>query len=276
MVVPEGFVLPPWYVVVPLAVVLLGTVALLWVLAPPVTDETVMAFVPWMMLGSTLYVLYQLEQFPSSLEALFSAPTVYVTTAAVAGLTWIAGSFLYAAGLQRSIERFVGIVGTGFAVVFATFTVLIGWQMGTFEPFWPVITVVVTGVVAAIAWVALSLWRTDVAAVTGVTGALVVFSHALDGVSTAIGYDILGVREDVPASAFILEVGEMLPTAGYIGGGWLFVLVKVVLALIIVSLFEEYVREEPRQARIVLGLIAAVGLGPGVHNILLFTVGVGA
>ncbi|UTF53481.1 DUF63 family protein [Natronosalvus rutilus] len=276
MVVPEGFVLPPWYVVVPLAVVLLGTVALLWVLAPPVTDETVMAFVPWMMLGSTLYVLYQLEQFPASLEALFSAPTVYVTTAAVAGLTWIAGSFLYAAGLQRSIERFVGIVGTGFAVVFATFTVLIGWQMGTFEPFWPVITVVVTGVVAAIAWVALSLWRTDVAAVTGVTGALVVFAHALDGVSTAIGYDVLGVTEDVPASAFILEVGEMLPTAGYIGGGWLFVLVKVVLALIIVSLFEEYVREEPRQARIVLGLIAAVGLGPGVHNILLFAVGVGA
>ncbi|WP_312909366.1 DUF63 family protein [Natronosalvus caseinilyticus] len=276
MVVPEGFVLPPWYVVVPLAVVLLGTVALLWVLAPPVTDETVMAFVPWMMLGSTLYVLYQLEQFPASLEALFSAPTVYVTTATVAGLTWIAGSFLYAAGLQRSIERFVGIVGTGFAVVFATFTVLIGWQMGTFEPFWPVITVVVTGVVAAIAWVALSLWLTDVAAVTGVTGALVVFAHALDGVSTAIGYDVLGVREDVPASAFILEVGEMLPTAGYIGGGWLFVLVKVVLALIIVSLFEEYVREEPRQARIVLGLIAAVGLGPGVHNVLLFTVGVGA
>ncbi|MFC7232777.1 DUF63 family protein [Saliphagus sp. GCM10025308] len=276
MVVPEGFVLPPWYVVVPLAVVLLGTVALLWVLAPPVTDETVMAFVPWMMLGSTLYVLYQLEQFPASLEALFSAPTVYVTTAAVAGLTWIAGSFLYAAGLQRSIERFVGIVGTGFAVVFATFTVLIGWQLGTFEPFWPVITVVVTGVVAAIAWVALSLWRTDVAAVTGVTGALVVFAHALDGVSTAIGYDVLGVSEDVPASAFILEVGEMLPTAGYIGGGWLFVLVKVVLALIIVSLFEEYVREEPRQARIVLGLIAAVGLGPGVHNVLLFTVGVGA
>ncbi|MFC7215338.1 DUF63 family protein [Saliphagus sp. GCM10025334] len=276
MVVPEGFVLPPWYVVVPLAVVLLGTVALLWVLAPPVTDETVMAFVPWMMLGSTLYVLHQLEQFPASLEALFSAPTVYVTTATVAGLTWIAGSFLYAAGLQRSIERFVGIVGTGFAVVFATFTVLIGWQMGTFEPFWPVITVVVTGVVAAIAWVALSLWRTDVAAVTGVTGALVVFAHALDGVSTAIGYDVLGVSEDVPASAFILEVGEMLPTAGYIGGGWLFVLVKIVLALIIVSLFEEYVREEPRQARIVLGLIAAVGLGPGVHNILLFTVGVGS
>ncbi|MCU4753272.1 DUF63 family protein [Halobacteria archaeon AArc-curdl1] len=273
MVLPEGFVLPPWYMLVPLVVVLTGVVALLWVLEPPVTDETVLAFTPWMMLGSTLHVLYKLGELPSSIEVLFSAPTVYATTAIVAGLTWIAGSFLYAAGLQRSIERVLGITGTSFFIVFAMFTVISGWQMGNFDPFWPVISVVVAGIVAGLAWIGLSLWLTDVAAITGLTGAIVVFSHSLDGVSTAIGYDVLGATEEVPASRLILEAGEALPTAEFIGAGWLFVLVKIVLALVIVALFKEYVRDAPRQARVILALVAAVGLGPGVHNVLLFTTG---
>ena len=275
MVFPEGFVIPPWYLVVPLVVVLAGVIALLWVVEPPVTDETVMAFVPWILLGSTLHVLYKLEEFPSHLELLFSAPTVYATTGAVAGLSWVGGSFLYAAGLQRSIERFVGITGTGFFVVFAMFTVIVGWEMGNFDPFWPVISVVIAGIVTAVAWVALSLWFTEVAAITSLTGAVVVFGHALDGVSTAIGYDILGASEEVPASQFILDVGGMLPTAEYLGAGWLFVLVKIALAVLIIGLFKEYVRDEPRQARFVLMLVAAVGLGPGMHNILLFTAGMG-
>ncbi|GAB3019090.1 DUF63 family protein [Natronobiforma cellulositropha] len=272
MVVPEGFLLPPWYMLVPLVVVLAAVVALLWALEPPVTDETVISFAPWMMLGSTLHVLYKIDAFPPVVEPLFGAPTVYLTTAAVAGFVWILGSFLYAAGLQRSIDRFVGIGGTGFFVVFAMFTLFLGWEAGTFSPFWPVISVVIAGIVAAVAWIALSLWFTDVAAVTGVTGAFVVFSHTLDGVSTAIGYDRLGASEEVPLSRYILEAGEQLPTADLIGAGWVFVLVKVVLALLIVSLFKEYVRERPRQARLILGLVAAVGLGPGVHNVLLFVV----
>jgi len=273
MVFPEGFVLPPWYLVVPLVVVLVGVIALLWVVSPPVTDETVMAFVPWILLGSTGHVLYKIEAFPSNVELLFSAPTVYGTTAAVAGLVWIGGSFLYAAGLQRSIERFVGVVGTGFVSVFVMFTIFIGWELGRFDPFWPVISVVTTGVVVALVWVALSLWFTDVAAITGLTGALVLFGHTLDGVSTAIGYDLLGATEEVPASQFILDVGGQLPTTDFIGDGWLFVLVKIGLAALIVGLFKEYVRDEPRQARFILLLVAAVGLGPGFHNVLLFTVG---
>ena len=272
MVIPEGFVLPPWYLLVPLVLVLAGIVALLWALEPPVTDATVVAFAPWMMFGSTLHVLYKLESFPSTIEPLFAAPSVYLTTAVGAGLVWIVASFVYAAGLQPSIERVVGVVGTGFFVVFAMFVLVTGWELGTLRPFWPVIAVVVTGIVTAIAWVALSLWFTEVAAVTGLTGAFVVFSQALDGVSTAIGYDVLGASEEVPLSRFVLEAGMDLPTYEYVGAGWLFVLLKVALALVVVGLFKEFVREAPRQARLLLALIAAVGLGPGTHNVLLFAV----
>ncbi|WP_436347172.1 DUF63 family protein [Natronorubrum sp. FCH18a] len=272
MVLPEGFMLPPWYLLVPILVVLAGVIALLWALEPPVTDQTVLAFVPWMMFGSALHVLHRFEAYPDQLELLFATPTVYLVTAVIAGVSWIIGIFLYAGGLQATIERFVGIAGTAFFTVFTMIILNIGWTEETFEPFWPVISVVVAGVVAAIAWVALSLWFTDVAATTGATGALVVFGHTLDGVSTAIGFDVVGAGEDVPLSRLLLEAGESLPTAEYIGAGWLFILVKVVLALVIVGLFREYVEERPQQGRTVLALVAAIGLGPGVHNVLLFIV----
>jgi len=152
------------------------------------------------------------------------------------------------------------------------FAVLRSIEAGVFEPFWPVIAVVVAGIVTAIAWIALSLWFTDVATTTSTTGALVVFGHTLDGVTTAIGYDVLGAAESVPLSLVLLEAGEALPTAEYIGSGWLFVLVKVSLAMVILGLFREYVEEAPRQARTLLALVAAVGLGPATHNTLLFMV----
>lgn len=272
MVLPEGFVLPPWYLLVPTLVVLAGIIALLWALEPPVTDRTVLAFAPWMMFGSALHVLHRLEGYPDNVEVLFASPSVYLVTAIIAGSAWIVAIFLYAGGLQPTIPRFVGISGTAFFAVFTMIILNVGWERGTFEPFWPVIAVVVAGVVTAIAWVALGLWFTDVAATTSVTGALVVFGHALDGVSTAIGYDVLGAGEEVPLSKLLLEAGESLPTAEYIGGGWLFILVKVVLAMVILGLFTEYVEERPQQARTILALLAAIGLGPGIHNVLLFLV----
>ncbi|MHC3437858.1 DUF63 family protein [Natrialbaceae archaeon A-gly3] len=272
MVLPEGFVLPPWYLIVPLVLLFVGVVVILWVLEPPVTDGTIIAFAPWMMFGSTLHVLYKIGAYPSTIEPLFSSPSVYLTTAVIAGLAWILASFLYAAGLQPSITRVVGSSGAGFFLVFAVVTMYFGWELGTFEPFWPVISIVIAGIVTAIAWVALSLWFTEVAAVTSLTGALVVFSQALDGVSTAIGYDILGAGEDVPLSRLILETGEALPTADLLGAGWLFVLTKVSLALVVVGLFKDVLRESPELGRAVLALVAAVGLGPGTHNILLFMI----
>ncbi|MFP8952816.1 DUF63 family protein [Natrialbaceae archaeon A-arb3/5] len=272
MVVPEGFVLPPWYLLIPLLVVLSGVVGLLWTLEPPVTDRTVLAFASWMLVGSILHVLHRLDAYPDAVATLFATPGVYLVTALVAGLVWVVGIFLHAGGLQATTDRLLGLVGTILFFALLIALLMLSWGQETFEPFWPVVAIVVSGVITALAWLALSLWFTDVAATTSTTGALVVFGHALDGVSTAIGYDILGAGEEVPVSRMILEAGESLPIADSVGGGWLFILVKVSLALVVLGLFKEYVEAQPSQARVVLAFVAAVGLGPGVHNVLLFLV----
>lgn len=274
MVLPEGFALPPWYYAVPLVLGLSGVAALLWAIDPPVTDRTVLAFAPWMMLGSTFHVLQRepIEAFPSIVAPLFGSPSVYVTTAILAGVTWIVASLLDAGGVYRSVPQFVGIVGTAFFAVFALIALALGYQAGNFNPLWPAIAIVITGVVTAVVWIAVSLWFTEVAAITGVAGALVVFAQTLDGISTAIGYDLLHAGEEVPLSMFLLDAAESLPTYEYLGAGWLFVLVKVVLGVVVVGLFADLVRDRPRLGRLVLGAVAAVGLGPGVHNVLLFTI----
>jgi uncharacterized membrane protein len=48
----------------------------------------------------------------------------------------------------------------------------------------------------------------------------------------------------------------------------------VVLSVAIVALLAEYVEEAPAEGHLLLAGLAAVGLGPGVHNLLLFLAGV--
>jgi uncharacterized membrane protein len=127
-------------------------------------------------------------------------------------------------------------------------------------------------VLAAAAWRLLAAARPPATAATAAPGALVVFAHALDGVSTAVGYDVLGFGERTPLSRLLIEAGAALPTEPYVGAAWLFVLVKLSLACWVVVLFADLVRDTPRRGRLLLAAVAAVGLGPGAHNLLLFTV----
>jgi uncharacterized membrane protein len=265
------YTIPSLVYVVPLLLAFFGVAALLWAIQPPTTDWTVVSFAPWMAIGSVLFLLDGLEAYPAIVAPLFGPVTVYVTTAIFAGFVWILMTFI--AGIRKGFDIYygVGVFGGGVALMLVVFLFLTGINAQTFNPVYPVFGTIVAALVTALAWVLLSLTYTDVARYTGRTGAFVIFAHSLDGVSTALGYDLLGAGERTPLSRIILEFSGSLPTAQYVGAGWLFVLVKVVLALVIVAAFREYLEESPQRARIVLAFVAAVGFGPGVYNLLQFT-----
>jgi len=267
MVLPEGFALPPPVYLLPLALATLLVCGALYARRPPVGEATVVAFAPWMAAGAGLHVLYVTESAPPALAPLLGTPAVYVSTFVLAGAIWLIGTELGSG--HEDADRLLGAVGLLAAIV-AVIAVL-GTGLGGLDPFWPAVAAVGSVVLTAAAWVGVRRGLPAVAETTGLVGLLVVFGHVLDGVSTAVGVDLLGAGERSPLPLAIMEFAAGLAPA--LGGGWLFVLVKLALAVGIVWLFVDYVEEAPAEGYLLLGLVAAVGLGPGVHNLLLFTLG---
>lgn len=269
-VVPEGMAVPPlpYLVGLVLGTLIVGT--LLFLIRPPVTGWDVLALGAWMAVGGALHALHEVEAMTPLVEPLMAAPAVYLTTAVIAGGLWLIAAVGNAAGVTRSIPRVVGGVGLTVALVLTAYTVYLGHESGTLAPLWPSVALFASVLVAAAAFIGLSLTYTEAVATTGKAGALVVFAHTLDGVSTAVGVDVLHVSERSPLPRAIMDVAAGLPTAEVIGVGWLFVLAKILLAVLIVALFAGYVKEAPNRGNLALTGVAAVGLGPGVYNLLLF------
>lgn len=274
---PSGFALPP----VPYLLALLGatglTLAILYRVQPPVTGRVVIAFAPWMVAGAGLYALYQVslvepDVLPPVIAPFFSSPAVYVTTFVAAGLVWAATARFPADdwGL-RSAPGVLGTTGGAAAGVVVGMALDLGVSRGTLQLVLPLAGLVVSIVIAAAVWLLAARTLSEVRAAGGL-GALVVFAHTIDGVSTAIG-TARGVQEQSPLSRFILETGSRLPVAAYLGDGWLFVLVKLVLAVLVTYLLADGLGENPRVTALVFGFVAAVGLGPGAHNLVLFAIG---
>jgi len=272
VILPADFGLPPVPYLAALVVASAATLGALYFRRPPVTARTVTALAPWMAAGGALYALYQADVVPGDIAPLFGSPAVYVTVGVLAGLLWAAvadrpGNSWEPTDAPAILATVGGLLLLG--VLFAAALAPTPRAVGT-TPSVSAAIFLVSVLVTAAVWAALSR-LVDVSA-TGTVGIVTVFGHTLDGISTAIGYDVLGFGEQTPLSRVILEAGGSLPAPEIIGGGWLFVLVKVALGAAIVALFEEYVRSDPTEGYLLLGLIAAVGLGPGVHNLVLFVI----
>jgi uncharacterized membrane protein len=272
-VLPAGTPVPllGYVLVVALAFVAVA-LALRWA-TPRVTDRVVVAFAPWMVAGSGLYVLYQVGAIPRIVAPLFGSPAVYVSVGIVAGGFW-AGTA--AAGLPTDRWRIPSVPGVIVLMGSVAAAVVVGWVLfvgarGGLTAFWPAVGVVVTGALTAAVWVGLRR-VVPKTRITGAAGGLCVFGHALDSVSTAVGIDILGFNERSAVPQMIIEVAAGFPTAAVIGAGWLFILVKLALAAAVVAFLSSYVREKPTEGYLLLGAVAAIGLGPGAHNLLLFTI----
>ena len=268
VLLPAGFSLPP----LPYALVLLTGAAVVSVgfirRRPPVTARQILGLTPWMAVGSTLHVLAVIDGLPAVIAPFGGTAAVYLTTAILAGATWLAVD----AARPTAVPRWLAVGGGGLLVSTTAVALSIGAGRGTLAPAWPAIAGVTAIALTAAGWLVLRRLRPAATATTGAVGLLALFGHTLDGVSTAIGVDVLGFGERTPLSRLILDAAAALPTAELIGVGWLFVLVKIVVAGGVVVLFREYVADEPAEGYALLGFVAAVGLGPGVHNLLLFTV----
>lgn len=264
MVLPAGSTLPPTPYLVGVVGAGILLVAGLRRRGLALETRSVLAFAPWMVAGSALYAGYEVGIVPQTVRPLASSPTVYVTTAILAGTAWLGVDRLDAG------EGWLAAVGGLVALVPLTGVTSTALAAGTLRPGWSLFAAVLSVPIAAGLWWCFGRFRPAVVDIVGLAGGLAVFAHVLDGVSTTVGVDVLGFGEQTPLSALLLEVGAALPTAPVVGTGWVFFVVKAVLAIGLVWLIAPTVREDPPVGNALLLLITAVGLGPATYNLVLF------
>jgi uncharacterized membrane protein len=265
---PDGFRLPGTPYLVVLVTATAAVLASLRATRPTVSQAVVLAFVPWMVAGAALRVLQELAFLPSVVAPLFGTPAVYLSLFVIAGGCWSA-LLRFRAG-DDEIARSLGEAGLALALAAMAAIIWLGWRDQTLLIVWPTIGVAIAAALTAVVAAAYRSGYPEAAAATGPVGVVVIFGHTLDAISTAIGIDVLGATEKSPLPRAILQFSEALPTATFIGSGWLFVLVKLAIAVVIVHVAADIVDERPSEGYLMLGLVAAVGFGPGVHNLLLF------
>ncbi|MFB6125812.1 MAG: DUF63 family protein [Halolamina sp.] len=263
---PEGFALPslPYLLALSAATVAVGVA--LRRREPRLTPRRGLALVPWMVAGAVAHVAHVVGVAPGVVDPLLGTPAVYVSAAVLAGATWLGANVT-----ERLVAPALTVIGSLLALTSLTGVGAAALAAGTLAPTWPLAALVGGIALGVVAWAVLRRVH-PAASVAGRLGALALIAHAVDGVTTAVGVDVLGYAERTPASRFVLEFAAGLPTAPVLGAGWLFVLFKLAVAAVVVVAVADTVREAPTEGRLLLVLVAAVGLGPGVHNAVLFAV----
>lgn len=156
---------------------------------------------------------------------------------------------------------------------------------GEFYPQFTGVVVMLSILIAGGVYLAVDRHAPWVNAGTERMGLVVFFGQILDGVANVIAADwatSLGLPGNYdpkhPINQLIIDsTKSVLPASAteIIGSAWPFLLVKVIAAVAVVSLFDERIFEEnPRYALLLLVAIVAVGLGPGTRDMLRATFGI--
>ncbi len=219
-------------------------------------------------------------------SALIISPFIYftvffVTLAALLGSIWLAYADWFE-DYQDPLRRIGGVVlaaPTVYLVYLSATTDYVEW--------FPMVFVVTMGLATAIAYgayVAVDRYRPWIHAGTGYMGLVVVWGHAVDGVANVIASDwtpVFGIGEysaKHPVNRIIIDVTNSIQPAGVtaaIGDSWPFLVIKIVVAVAILAIFDEdFIEESPRYAVMLLVAILAVGLGPGTRDMVRVTFGI--
>jgi uncharacterized membrane protein len=260
------------------------------------------ALVPFMLFGGALRVVE--DATDAALDAgagtiigypfntLIISPVIYFVVFIVTLASLLIVVALYRQGI---IDRYAYLLAGIGTAAFVLTTAYIGYLVLTVidsvrasAGFYPQITVLVVAFSVLISigvYLAIDRVAPWVHAGTERIGLVVLFGQTLDGVANVIASDwamALGLPFNYsakhPINRIIIDItASVLPQSviNTIGSSWPFLLVKVIAAVLVISLFDETIFEENRRyALLLLVAIVAVGLGPGTRDMIRATFGI--
>ncbi|MFB6094238.1 MAG: DUF63 family protein [Halanaeroarchaeum sp.] len=251
---------------------------------------------PFMLFGGALRVVEDASdrvpagvdpviQFP--LNALIISPFIYFTVFFLTLAALLLAVWLSRRDLTASFEWPLAGMGTGLLALTVGYLLWLS-ATRTYVAFHPSFTVLTMGFALLIGgggWWLVRQYAPWIAADTPRLGAVVLWAHSVDGVSNVLGIDWgneLGLGYDMvpkhPINRAVIGLAErFVPESitAVVGTAWPFLLLKVVAALLVVSLFDDrMIADSPRFSTLLLIAVVAVGLGPGTRDMLRATFGV--
>ncbi len=254
------------------------------------------ALFPWMLFGGALRVVEDAfdaarsQGFEPAIEyplnTLLISPLIYVTVFALALGSLLLAKYLQARDVTETYHYPLGGIGLAFLGLTVGYLFLLAATTG-YVGMHPAILVTVVVFASAIAggtYVLTDRFWPSINAGTGLIGLVVVWGHAIDGVANVLASDwawVFGLGNYGSKHPIDRILADILTTfqpeslTAMIGDSWLFLVVKIAVAVAIVALFDKrFMDESPRYAIILLGAILAVGLGPGTRDMLRVTFGI--
>ena len=294
----EGIVVTPGYTTVStvsyavvLIFMLVGVLLLLRRLNVSMTPRFYVALFPFMLFGGALRVVEDVNVaflraeagtlIPYPSVALIISPFIYFVMFAITLGALVLGVVLAKRGIVAEYEPY--LAGTGLAALSLT----VGWLLyvsttSELVGLFPSVAIITLGgatLITALFWWASQRYAPVINEGTGYIGALIVWGHAVDGVANVLSLDwtdALGIgvnygSKHVVNEATVRITGSVQPAwlSEAIGTAWPFLFIKVAAAVLVVWVFNDEIFEEsPRYAYLLLIAILAVGLGPGVRDML--------
>jgi uncharacterized membrane protein len=261
-------------------------------------QEFFFALVPFMLFGGALrtvedsFVAAQRAGFEPAIEfpasAALISPFIYFTVFFVTLAALVVAKSLERSGHTATYHYPLGGIGVG--VFLATVGYLAALSATTeYVLSFPLVVVVTVGLATALAFVlyyAVGQYRPTWHTGTGQMGLVVIWGHSIDGVANVLASDWTGAF-GIPGDGYsakhvvnriIIDVTNAVQPAWLtdaIGDSWTFLVVKLIVAVGIVAVFDrQFIEDSPRYAIMLLVAIVAVGLGPGTRDMLRVALGI--
>lgn len=261
-------------------------------------DKFLYALVPFMLFGGALrtvedaFVAAQRAgetpaiEFPAS--ALLISPFIYFTVFLIALLSLVVAKWLASSGRTETFYYPLAAAGTGWLAISVgyLFYLSLANEWSTLYPSILIITLGLATLFSVGAYYGVERFKPSINAGTGLIGLVVIWGHAVDGVANVLANDwthLWGLGDygaKHPFNQFVMDTtsaiqgGETIAGV-HVGDAWPFLIVKIIVPVLILAVFDEdFMEESPRYAIMLLGAIVAVGLGPGTRDMLRVAFGI--
>ena len=253
--------------------------------------------IPFVFLGGTLRVIEDANSllFRETGDMLFAlpwvgfiiSPLIYFLVFFIAAIALLVCLWLEREEVVEEYSRLLAAIG---AILLVGSLVIIGYFYTVTDVMDLTLSVAIISlggatVITGVVWVLTERYWPEVNEGTAFMGPVIIWGHTVDGIANVLSLDwaqTIGLTRSYEPkhviNAGIRDVTSTIqPTwlSDSIGTVWPFLPVKVIVAVVVVWVFNDEVFEEsPSFTMLMLLAILAVGLGPGTRDFLRATVGI--